>query len=190
MITIIGSYEGPIQTSICAWIRFTTVCMVRSKLSHQLLFIRRDPSSSRGDGLEGAMGSIIIKGGRLYGDCTDQRLERYGRREYLACNYHCIYEITISNKVYLWHLIFDSNSTTYVAKYVISTKWIKLYPWIRFYPSVPNKNKYFLATLYFIDLFFFRKKNILCNVSTQFFMKQFLLVAHKNYIPYYSPLLS
>ena len=42
----------------------------------------------------------------------------------------------VSNKVDRCHLIFDSNSTTYVEKYVIPTKWLKLHP------SVPLSSVY------------------------------------------------
>ena len=51
------------------------------------------------------------------------------------CINQWIYEITISNKVYFWHLVFDSNSTNYVAMYAIPIKWLKFHLWITLIPS-------------------------------------------------------
>ena len=44
---------------------------------------------------------------------------------------------SISNKVNIWHLIFDSNTTTCVETYVIPTKWLKFNPRLKFHPLLP-----------------------------------------------------
>ena len=44
----------------------------------------------------------------------------------------------ISIKINIWHLIFDSNSTTYIETYVIPTKWLKLAPQHKLHPSLPT----------------------------------------------------
>ena len=56
------------------------------------------------------------------------------------------YDRTTSNKLDLLYLIFDSNSTIFVAKYVIPKKWLKLAPCLKLRPSVPRYN--FLAITY------------------------------------------
>ena len=44
----------------------------------------------------------------------------------------------MSNKVNTLHLIFDSNSTTYVETYIIPTKFLKLAPRSNLNPSLPT----------------------------------------------------
>ena len=135
---IIGSEEVPIQSSLCARGIGITLCRGKRQFSHSSGGSHHhwggtdrkktwDPSSLRGE--------------RSCGDRMDWWLARYGWRGQRACSDCCIYERTTKttiNRVDRWHLIFDSNSTTYVEKYVISTKWLKLAPWIKLYLSLPT----------------------------------------------------
>ena len=45
-----------------------------------------------------------------------------------------------SNKVNIWHIIFDSNGTTYVETYAIPTKWLKLTSRTKLHTPVPTDN--------------------------------------------------
>ena len=44
----------------------------------------------------------------------------------------------ISNKVNIWHLIFNSNSTSSVETYLIPTKWLILGPRLKLHPLLPS----------------------------------------------------
>ena len=64
----------------------------------------------------------------MCGDRMERQLVRDGLREEQTRSDCWIYDKTISNKVDHQHLIFNSNSTTYVAKYAINKKWLNLCP--------------------------------------------------------------
>ena len=97
------------------------------------------PSSLRGAEC-GDMGSIIIEedrvcGGRMecilaisdWGGIVHADITGFMRKQWEA----------ISNKVNIWHLIFDSNSTTYVETYVIPKKQLNLAPCLTKHTLLP-----------------------------------------------------